>query len=592
MKPQALASLHLFKTIGSSLMDGFAPFSNLNKKILNLACLHWTFATLAWLSGAIDGHASGKGVVAAGHPLAAEAGLAAFRKGGNAVDAAVATGLTLGVVDGFNSGIGGGCFLMIHTPQGEIIGLDGREMAPSEAHRDMYLLDGKVRRQASLTGALAVGVPGALAAFDVALDRYGRLSLQDLLLPAAEIAEKGFRVNQTFHSRVASVAKTLRDFPEIRQVYLNPSGNAHAVGDIFIQNDLARSYRNIAKEGLDYFYRGPIAVALSNWMNDNRGLVSMQDMDAYRPVFRAPVKMRYRGFEVAGFPPPSSGGVHVAQILSMLQHFDLGSMDRLSADWVHLVVEAMKLAFADRAHWLGDPDYTNVPSGLTDPDYGKKLSHLIQGKRAAEVSSHGIPPHAHKAWFGSHTTHYSTADAEGWWVACTATVNTTLGSKVMVPGTGIVLNNEMDDFSVEPGKPNYFGLLGSEANAVQSGKRPLSSMSPTIVSRNGEPFLSLGAAGGPTIISQTVVHLILMLDFGLSLDQALAHPRFHHQWKPDRIVIEKTWPDSVLKELRARGHTLSVVSSIGAAQAVTFSKKTKDFSGESDPRIDGAVASW
>jgi len=322
------------------------------------------------------------------------------------------------------------------------------------------------------------------------------------------------------------------------------------------------------------------------------GLITKEDMQSYPPVFRNSVRIPYREFEVMGFPPPSSGGVHVAQILNILEPYDIGSMDRMDAEWIHLVVEAMKLAFADRAYWLGDSDYADVPLGLVDSGYGEELAKRIRSDKASEVPSHAIPPLAEKALFGSHTTHYSTADGEGWWVACTATINTTLGAKVMPPGTGIVLNNEMDDFSAQPGKPNFFGLLGSEANAVQPGKRPLSSMSPTIVTKDGKPFLSLGAAGGPTIISQTLVHLLLMLDFGLDVEQALAHPRFHHQWKPDRIVMEEAWPSSVIDALRRKGHTVTVVSRLGAAQAVQYSFDEDEFKGASDPRIDGEATSW
>lgn len=560
--------------------------------VIKIQCVWWVFLLFFFIESRSAGWAGSKGVVAAGHPLATEAGLNALKRGGNAVDAAVAVGLTLGVVDGFNSGIGGGCFILIHTPRGECVAIDGREMAPKAAHRDMYLRDGEAVPSLSQTGPLAVGVPGALAAFDMALRRYGRLELKDLLLPAAQIAEQGFEINSTFYRRVASVVEDLKHSQEIARVFLTDQGKPFDIGQTFVQKDLARSYQNIASQGLDFFYRGSFAEAIGNWMTENGGLITQEDMQAYQPVFRNSVRISYRDFEVLGFPPPSSGGVHVAQILNILQSYNFGSMDRMDAEWVHLVVEAMKLAFADRAYWLGDSDYAKVPLGLVDPSYGEGLARRIRSGTASEVPAHAVPPHAEKALFGSHTTHYSAADAEGWWVACTATVNTTLGAKVIVPGTGIVLNNEMDDFSAQPGNPNFFGLVGSEANAVQPGKRPLSSMSPTIVTKDGVPFLSLGAAGGPTIISQTLVHLLLMLDFGLDVEQALAHPRFHHQWRPDRIVMEEAWPASVVESLRNKGHTVVRVPSLGAAQAVQYSFDKKAFKGASDPRIDGEARSW
>jgi gamma-glutamyltranspeptidase / glutathione hydrolase len=565
------------------LVDTISTFAYL----MNLIRIVYLFFTVVFIT--VPCFAGKRGAVAAGHELATRAGMNALEKGGNAVDAAVAVGLTLGIVDGFNSGIGGGCFMMIRTPGGELVALDGREKAPNTAFRDMYLRDGDAVPGLSQDGALAVAVPGALATFDLALKRYGNLKLSDLLLPAAEIAEEGFPINLTFYGRVASVANTLKQFPEIRSVYLDSNQKLYEIGDTFVQKDLAQSYRRIAQKGVSVFYEGSISSSLVHWMRTNGGLITEKDMADYDPVFRAPVRTSYRGFEIVGFPPPSSGGIHVAQILTMLERFDLKSMDRHSADWIHLVVEAMKLAFADRAYWLGDSDYTDVPKGLIHLDYTRTLSSRIDPNNASVVPKHGLPPHADKALFGSHTTHYSTADKEGYWVACTATVNTTLGSKVMVPGTGIVLNNEMDDFSAQPGNPNFFGLLGSEANAVQPGKRPLSSMSPTIVIKDGEPLLSLGAAGGPTIISQTLVHLILMLDFELGVNEALAHPRFHHQWKPDRIVLESAWPASVAQALRSKGHEVLVVNGLGAAQAVHLNPQNQTFKAASDPRIDGSA---
>ncbi|MCG8574350.1 MAG: gamma-glutamyltransferase, partial [Flavobacteriales bacterium] len=327
-------------------------------------------------------------------------------------------------------------------------------------------------------------------------------------------------------------------------------------------------------------------------MGAHGGGITLEELSEYRPVWRSPVRSRYRGYDVLGFPPPSSGGVHVAQILNILEHFDLKALGRDHPDWVHLVVEAMKWAFADRAHWLGDPDYADVPRGLVSPDYARSLAARIRVDQASEVPSHGMPPHAREDLFASHTTHYSTADQEGWWVACTATINTTLGSKVMVPGTGVVLNNEMDDFSAQPGKPNFFGLLGSEANAVQAGKRPLSSMSPTLVLKDGTPMLSIGAAGGPTIISQTLVHLLLMIDFVRDLEQSLAHPRFHHQWIPNRIVMEAAWPPSVIDALRAKGHEVQVVPRLGASQGVSWWGGDPSFQGGADPRVEGSARLW
>ena len=295
----------------------------------------------------------------------------------------------------------------------------------------------------------------------------------------------------------------------------------------------------------------------------------------------------YRGHRIASFPPPSSGGVHVAQLLNILATRDVKAMGAGSADFVHFTTEAMKLAFADRAFWLGDPAFAKVPRGLVSAAYGEALAAKIQMDHAAKVEGHGTPERATDEIFGKHTTHFSAVDAEGNWVACTATVNTAFGCKVVVPGTGIVLNNQMDDFSAQPGVANHFGLIGAEANAVAPGKRPLSSMSPTIVLKGDEPVLAIGAAGGPTIISQTLLAIVNVLDFGMDLPAAIAAPRFHHQWSPDELKIEERIGAPVLTELKSRGQKISAGAPFGACNAVGRAADGKGFTGASDPRVPG-----
>jgi gamma-glutamyltranspeptidase/glutathione hydrolase len=325
-------------------------------------------------------------------------------------------------------------------------------------------------------------------------------------------------------------------------------------------------------------------------MIKNGGILTAGDFARYEIKQREPVRSRYRGYEIIGFPPPSSGGVHVAQILNILEHFDLQAMGANSVDFIHVTAEAMKLAFADRVYWLGDPDFAKVPRGLVAQDYAGALAKCIRTDRTTSVAEHGTPDAAQTDTFGKHTTHFSTADAQGNWVACTATINTSFGSKVVVPGTGVVLNNQMDDFAMQPGMPNYFGLIGAEANAIAPGKRPLSSMSPTIILKDGKPILSVGAAGGPTIINQTVLAIVHTIDFGADVKSALAQPRFHHQWKPDELKIEKSVGDAVLQELEKRGHKIIPVISLGAAQAVA--KTPKGFAGAHDPRLEGKAQAW
>lgn len=500
--------------------------------------------------------ANGAGAVASVHPLATEAGLKVLQSGGNAIDAAVAVALTLGVVDGHNSGIGGGCFAVIRYSDGRIEALDGREMAPAAAHRDMYIRDGVADNSLSTTGPLAVGVPGSLAVYDYLLRTAGTLALPRIIEPAADLAERGFPLSAASHRRIQLTRKSLLEFPATAAIFLNDRGRPWPAGHTLIQRDLASTYRHIAREGIDYFYRGDFARAVGNWMQGHGGILRYEDFVNYRMQVREPVVSEYRGYTVVGFPPPSSGGVHVAQILNMLANYDVASLD--ANDRYHLLAEAMKRAFADRAYFLGDPDYVAVPRGLIDPAYAAKLASTITMKKAADAVEHGAPPRADVDLFGKHTTHISTADKWGNWVAITTTVNTSFGSKVVVPGTGVVLNNQMDDFSIQPGVPNAFGLVGNEANSVAPGKRPLSSMSPTLVLRGEQPLISVGAAGGPTIITQVVQALVNVIDLGMNGQQALAAPRVHHQWRPPTLFTEQSLPNSVRDALQQRGHVLSV----------------------------------
>jgi gamma-glutamyltranspeptidase / glutathione hydrolase len=529
------------------------------------------------------------GMVASVHPAGTEAGLRVLKSGGNAIDAAVAVALTLGVVDGDNSGLGGGCLMLIRRADGSLVAIDGREMAPAAATPNMFVRNGKADTALSQTGALASAVPGALAAYEFAVEHYGRKPLKELILPAAEIAEIGFRLDTGYARNLKSVAADMAQFPSSGEVFFK-GGRPLRRGEVLKQKDLAATYRGIAARGSDWFYRGPFAQATARWMQANGGIMTAEDFARYTVKLRQPIEASYRGFQVVTFPPPSSGGVHVAQILNILQHFDLAALDQ--ATRLHVMAEAMKLAFADRAHWLGDPDFARVPRGLVDPGYGAALAARIDPKRVTPVKTHGMPPDWQTDVFRKHTTHFSVADAEGNWVACTATINTSFGSKVVIPGTGVVMNDEMDDFSVQPGVTNYFGLIGDEANAVAPGKRPLSSMSPTLVFKDGQPIVALGAAGGPKIISQVVLELVDMLDLGQSPAHALAQPRVHHQWIPDLLMVEKSLPAGLQADLRRRGHKLKPLSSMGVSQIVARSPDGRSFVGAADPRAGGKAQGW
>ena len=528
--------------------------------------------------------------VATVNPIATDAAIAAMKQGGNAVDGAVAAGLTLGVVNGYNSGIGGGCFMVIRLANGKFVVIDGREMAPAAAKRDMYIKDGKPDTRASKVGARASGVPGALAAYELAVHQHGKLPLKWHLENAAKIAEKGFKIPLAYAGRIRATAHDLRKFKSSAAILLNADGKSRDAGESLKQPDLAKTYRAIAKEGIGWFYGGAFAAATEKWMKANGGIMTIKDLANYKPKLREPVRVTYRGHEIISMPPPSSGGVHVGQILNILENFDLKKLEPNSADFIHLVTEAMKLAFADRAHWLGDADFAPVPRGLIDKTYAKQLAKRIHMDRVSKVAKHGTPPRSTEDLFNKHTTHFSCADSDGNWVACTATVNTSFGSKVIIPGTGVIMNNEMDDFSIAPGVPNAFGLLGAEANAIAPGKRPLSSMSPTIVLKDGKPVLAVGAAGGPTIITQTLLAIIHTIDFGLGVKAALAQPHFHHQWAPNQMRIERKVSENVLAELRKRGHTLKVYNQMGATQAVSL--RNGKFDAAHDPRLKGKATRY
>jgi len=535
--------------------------------------------------------AGNRGAVATGAPEATEAALRTMQRGGNAIDAAIAAALMLGVVDGHNSGLGGGCFLLIRLSDGTLVAIDGRETAPADATETMYLRDGKAVPELSLTGPLAAGVPGSLAAYEYAARHYGRRPLREHFETAARVADEGFVVNAGYAAVLKHNIETLARFPATRAVLLRPDGSPWQPGDRLRQRDLARSYRALADAGSEWFYRGRFAQATARWMHREGGLLTERDFARYRIKLRHPIRTTYRDCVIVGFPPPSSGGVHVAQVLNMIEGFDLRSMKAGSADSVHLLAEALKRAFADRAHWLGDPDFASVPLGLVSKDYARLLARDMKLDAATPVVRHGEPQAVFPGAFGRHTTHFSTADAEGNWVACTATLNTSFGCKDMVPGTGIVLNNQMDDFSAQPGATNYFGLPGAAANAVAPGKRPLSSMSPTIVLRNGRPVLAVGASGGPTIISQTLLALVNAIDFEMDIEAALRQPRFHHQWQPDVLRVEPGVPSEVRLELERRGHAVVQTPSLSATQAVA-AEPDGGLVAVSDPRSGGRAGAW
>lgn len=525
--------------------------------------------------------ADGKAAVATVNPYATEIALDVIARGGNAIDAAAAAAFALGVVDGQNSGIGGGLFILVRLASGEVIAIDGREMAPAAARHDMYWVDGKAVPELSRTGALAIGIPGSVAALHQMQQRGGKLQFRDVILPAATLAEQGFSMAPNMAQRLARSADAIARFPASAKIFLDKDGKPRAAHSKLQQKDLAATYRKLAKQGPDYFYKGEFAKKTEHWMKHNGGLITAKDFANYQTKLRQPIVSQFAGHTLYGFPPPSSGGIHVAQILNILEQFDLQKLQ--PEDRYHLIAEAIKFAFADRAYWLGDADFTDVPEGLTDKRYAKEIAKKINLKKITEKVTHGNPDVDIDALMNKHTTHIATADKDGNWVAITTTVNTSFGSKVVIPGTGVVMNNQMDDFSAQPGTANAFGLVGSAANAIAPGKRPLSSMSPTIVLKDNKPVMTLGAAGGPTIISQVVMALLYSLIDEMPVEEALAQTRIHQQWSPNLLFVEEAMPEKIKTSLIKRGHELKVWSSMGTAQAIQL--REGKLHPATDPRI-------
>ena len=528
-----------------------------------------------------------RGMVASEHEIASRAGAEMLEAGGNAVDAAVATAFATGVVNPTSSGIGGGGFLILSDAGdgGRLHVLDFRETAPAAAHRDLFVRSGEVDPQLSLRGGLAVGVPGEVAGLAAAIGRFGTLPLARALAPAIRAAEQGFPVGRHLAEMIARHAAEIAARPELRKVFLRPDGKPWNAGERIRRPDLAATLRRIAADGPAAFYEGELAGRIAAAVRTAGGILTREDLAAYRIREREPVTARYRGHTIAAVPPPSSGGGVILEILNVLSGFDPSARPRRDVRNLHRLAEASKLAFADRARFYGDPGFVEVPlARLLSAEHATKLRNRILPDRA-------IAPGPGEPLAADHgTSHLSVVDAAGNAVALTTTVNTAFGSMVVPPGTGILLNNQMDDFSAAPGEPNVYGLVGTEANSVRAGKRPLSSMSPTLVLRGSAPVLSVGASGGPFIISATLQTILNVLDHGMTLDAAVAEPRIHHQWLPNLLLFEPALDATVRNGLRSLGHELREVTTIASVQAVQV---TPDgIVGVADDRKGGFPVGW
>ena len=522
------------------------------------------------------------GMVATEQELASKIGLDILKGGGNAVDAAVGIGFALAVALPNAGNLGGGGFMMVYDAKtGKSVALDFREIAPTQATRDMYLdANGNVVDGKSLYTHYAVGVPGTVAGMAHALDRWGTLPLNQVVAPAVALAESGFPVSETLAKTLQQEKKTMGQWPATRDIFWK-NGEPLRAGDALVQKDLAQSMRLIGQQGAKAFYEGDIAQKIAAEMAPHANALSMQDLREYKVAEREPTRGTYRGYDIVTMPPPSSGGPHLVQILNMLEPLPLAQWGANSAQTIHYMAESMKLAYADRAEYLGDPDFVKIPlKGLTSKRYAAALAKGIDANTAR--SGKAIKPGQPQAFESDQTTHYSVVDKAGNAVAVTYTLNTNFGSGIVAKGTGILLNNEMDDFSAKPGVANAYGLVGGDANAVAPRKRPLSSMTPTLVLKDGKPTLVTGSPGGARIITTVLQTVVNTIDFGMNPAEAAATPRVHHQWTPDELRVEKGLSPDTLALLRQRGHNIAVKAAMGRTQ--TIGLRGGVLYGYSDPR--------
>ncbi|WOH58794.1 gamma-glutamyltransferase [Bradyrhizobium sp. BWC-3-1] len=551
-------------------------------------------ARRAYVSPALDTvHAvpAEHGMVVAQEKISAQVGADILRRGGNAVDAAVATGFAMAVTYPRAGNIGGGGFMVIHsTERNEDITIDYRETAPAATTPQIFLgADGKPDAAKSRDSALGVGVPGTVAGLALALEKYGsgRFTLAQLLEPAIVLARDGFLVGDDIADTLPGWHKRLVRWPTSAQIFSRPDGTPLGEGDKLVQSDLAETLSAVAALGPRGFYEGPVAEKLAKAVTDAGGIMTSADLKSYQAVIRAPVRGTYRGYDIVSMPLPSSGGVVLVETLNILEGFQLADLKQGSPASLHLLIEAMKRAYADRARYLGDPAFVNAPIGtLTGKDYAAKLRATISADRATpskQLVSTAASPHE-----GSNTTHFSVVDGGGNAVSNTYTLNFSYGVGLVADGTGVLLNNELDDFTAAVGASNAYGLVGFEPNLPGPGKRPLSSMSPTIVLKDGKPVLVTGSPGGSRIISTVLQVIVNVLDYNMEVAAAVAAPRLHHQWLPDEVRVESGFPDNVLLELKAMDH--HIVAPMGQTSANSIAVTANGPLGAPDPRTRGAEA--
>ncbi|HCA3618067.1 TPA: gamma-glutamyltransferase [Salmonella enterica subsp. diarizonae serovar 61:i:z] len=533
-----------------------------------------------------------QGMVASVDVMATQVGVDILKQGGNAVDAAVAVGYALAVTHPQAGNLGGGGFMLLRTKDGATTAIDFREMAPAGATRDMFLDEqGNPDSKKSLTSPLASGTPGTVAGLSLALEKYGSLPLNSVVRPAIKLAQEGFIVNDALADDLKTYGSEVLPHHENSKAIFWKDGELLKKGDKLVQQDLANSLTMIAENGPDAFYKGEIARQIAQQMQQNGGLITTDDLAAYQAVERTPVSGEYRGYQIFSMPPPSSGGIHIVQILNILENFDMNKYGFGSADAIQIMAEAEKYAYVDRSEYLGDPDFVNVPwQALTSKTYAKSIAGQIDINKAKPSSE--IRPGKLAPYESDQTTHFSVVDKDGNAVAVTYTLNTTFGTGIVAGNTGILLNNQMDDFSAKPGVPNVYGLVGGEANAVGPKKRPLSSMSPTIVVKDGKTWLVTGSPGGSRIITTVLQMVVNTIDFGMNVAEATNAPRFHHQWLPDELRVEKGFSPDTLKLLEQKGQKVALKEAMGSTQSIMVGPDGELY-GASDPRsVDDLTAGY
>ena len=525
-----------------------------------------------------------QGMVATADKYATDVGMSVLERGGNAIDAAVAVGFALAVTYPQAGNIGGGGFMLIRIADQKTYALDYREKAPQLASKDMYISEnGTVFPEASTIGYLATGVPGTVAGLYKAHQKFGKLPWAELLQPAIDLAQDGFVLDRYQASSLLENNEIFNQFSSSRNIFTN-QGSPFSEGDVLVQTDLTVTLRKIQTHGRDGFYTGETAIQIAEQMKLNGGLITESDLKNYEAVWREPVHFTYRGYDLFSMPLPSSGGILLAEILNTLENVNLSNLGANSSKAMHIWTEAERQAYADRATYLGDGDFIKSPvADLISKAYAKTIFEAINPyfARSSMVTQASDFEHL-------ETTHFSIVDADGNAVSNTYTLNGSYGSSVVIEGTGVLMNNEMDDFSIKPGFPNMYGLIGSSANAIAPGKRMLSSMTPTIVEKEGEIFLVLGSPGGSTIITTVAQVISNVIDHRMNIRDAVEKPRFHHQWYPDEIKYEEAgFAVDVLENLRARGHKLTPVQSLGDVQAIHRDVVNNEWNAWSDPRRNG-----